>query len=103
MKTTHLIPFILIGIISTTLSWSDEPKANFTPPKTSSGTSTSKSAADMFLGWTDIPKSIIEVTKETKNPLWGLTGGTLKGIGKAFPKTVSGTANVVAPHKDAVK
>jgi putative exosortase-associated protein (TIGR04073 family) len=51
---------------------------------------------NILFGWTDIPKSIIQVTRDSKNPLWGLTGGTLKGIGKAFPRTVSGVADVVS-------
>ena len=51
---------------------------------------------NILFGWTEIPKSIIQVTRDSKNPIWGLTGGTLKGIGKAFPRTVSGVADVVS-------
>ena len=53
--------------------------------------------ANMLLGWTEIPKSICEVTCETKNPIWGLTGGACKGIGKAIPRTVGGAADIVEP------
>ncbi len=49
----------------------------------------------LLLGWTEIPKSIVSTTKESRNPLWGITGGALKGIGKAFPKTVSGAADLI--------
>ena len=50
---------------------------------------------DLLFGWTDIPKSIAETTRDSGNPLWGLTGGTLKGVGKAFPRTVSGITEVL--------
>jgi len=55
--------------------------------------------ANMLLGWTEIPKSICEVTCETKNPIWGLTGGACKGIGKAIPRTVGGAADIVEPAR----
>jgi putative exosortase-associated protein (TIGR04073 family) len=51
---------------------------------------------NLLFGWTEIPKSIIQVTKESKNPVWGITGGTLKGFGKAFPRTISGAADVIS-------
>jgi len=51
---------------------------------------------NILFGWTEIPKSIIQVTRDTKNPFWGLLGGTIKGLGKAFPRTVSGVADVVS-------
>ena len=51
---------------------------------------------NILFGWTDIPKSIIQVTKDSKNPIWGITAGTLKGVGKAFPRTVSGAADVIS-------
>lgn len=51
---------------------------------------------NILFGWTEIPKSIIQVTRDSKNPIWGITGGTLKGLGKAFPRTVSGIADVVS-------
>jgi putative exosortase-associated protein (TIGR04073 family) len=48
---------------------------------------------NFLFGWTEIPKTIVSKTKES-NPLLGITVGTLKGITKAFPKTVSGIADV---------
>ena len=51
---------------------------------------------NILLGWTEIPNSIIQVTRDSKNPIWGLTGGLFKGIGKAFPRTISGVADVVS-------
>jgi len=60
------------------------------------GMKAERGVKNILFGWTEIPKSIIQVTKDSRNPFWGLTGGTLKGIGKAFPRTVSGVADVVS-------
>ncbi|HPM43629.1 MAG TPA: hypothetical protein PLV52_07340 [Candidatus Omnitrophota bacterium] len=57
----------------------------------------SQGAKDAILGWTEIPKSVVQVTNESKNPLTGLTRGALKGITRAFSKTVSGIAHAVSP------
>ena len=83
-----------------------EATSNVSPGNTGGGASsgTSRGAGlkaergikNILFGWTDIPKSIIQVTRDSKNPIWGLTAGTLKGIGKAFPRTVSGAADLVS-------
>jgi len=49
---------------------------------------------NILFGWVEIPKSIIQVTRDSRNPIWGITGGTLKGVGKALPRTVSGISDV---------
>ncbi len=49
----------------------------------------------ILFGWTEIPKSIVNTTKEKRNPILGITVGTLEGIAKAFPKTVSGISDIV--------
>ena len=59
------------------------------------GMKAERGVKNILFGWTDIPRSIIQVTRDSKNPFWGLTAGTFKGIGKAFPRTVSGIADVV--------
>ena len=48
---------------------------------------------NLVLGWTEIPKSILNTTKE-KNLIAGLTIGTLEGIVNAFARTVSGTVDI---------
>lgn len=55
-----------------------------------------RGAKNILFGWTEIPKSIVQVTKDSKNPIWGVTAGTFKGLGKAFPRTVSGIADVIS-------
>ena len=50
---------------------------------------------NIALGWTEIPKTIYDTSKE-KNMFVGLTFGTLKGVFNAFARTVSGSADVVS-------
>ncbi|RKY42570.1 MAG: hypothetical protein DRP85_02220 [Candidatus Makaraimicrobium thalassicum] len=45
-------------------------------------------------GWTEIPKRIVDKTKETRNPFKGLLLGVFQGTCKAFARTVSGLADV---------
>lgn len=73
-------------------------------PKEPAARDTGTNIKDIMFGWTEIPKSVVQVTKETRNPLWGLTVGTLKGIGKAFPRTVSAVSQATsAPQGDTGK
>jgi putative exosortase-associated protein (TIGR04073 family) len=48
---------------------------------------------NLVLGWTEIPKSVIDTSKD-KNLLVGCTFGVLKGVVNAFARTVSGTADI---------
>jgi len=111
MKTKLLVVIALIAIFITGVSYAEDVKTNFTPGNKDTIASTSpitpslahkpgmkaeRGVKNILFGWTDIPKSIIQVTRDSKNPIWGITGGTLKGIGKAFPRTVSGIADVVS-------
>ncbi len=54
---------------------------------------------NMLLGWTEIPKAVAAVTKDSDNPFLGITVGLLKGIANAFARTVSGVADVATLHK----
>jgi putative exosortase-associated protein (TIGR04073 family) len=68
---------------------------------TASGRDGSKEKAEngiknVLFGWTDIPRSIIDVTRESCNPVWGIAGGTFKGVGKALPRTVSGISDIMS-------
>lgn len=49
----------------------------------------------LLFGWTEIPKAIVKTTNETGNPIWGITGGTAKGLAKAFPRTISGASDLI--------
>lgn len=63
--------------------------------KRSAGIQAERGVKNILFGWTDIPRSIIEATVDTKNPVWGLAAGTFNGIGKAFPRTVAGIADIL--------
>ena len=54
---------------------------------------------NLLLGWTEIPKAVAAVTKDSDNPFLGITVGLLKGIANAFARTVSGVADVATLHK----
>lgn len=46
-------------------------------------------------GWTEIPKRIVDKTRETKNPFTGLVLGSWQGSCNAFARTASGAAELV--------
>ena len=50
---------------------------------------------NVVFGWTEIPKRIVDKTKETNNPIKGLVLGILQGTGKAFARTVSGVGDLI--------
>jgi putative exosortase-associated protein (TIGR04073 family) len=56
-----------------------------------------------LLGWTEIPKAVTAVTKDTDNPFLGLTVGLLKGIANAFARTTSGIGDAVTLHNPEYK
>ena len=109
MKIVKIALLVLIAILIVSFSYAGTGTV-VTPANKGTSTSKATSAAlqhkpgmkaergvkNILFGWTDIPKSIIQVTRDSKNPIWGLIGGTFKGIGKAFPRTVSGIADVVS-------
>lgn len=98
---------IILLVVAITGSSYAAATSNISPANTGggkAGESSSRGAGlkaergikNILFGWTEIPKSIIQVTRDSKNPIWGITGGTLKGLGKAFPRTVSGAADLVS-------
>jgi len=53
-----------------------------------------RGSKNFFLGWTEIPKNIVSTSKGS-NAFVGITVGTLKGIGQAFARTVSGAVDII--------
>jgi len=113
MKTLRVALIILLAISFAGLAYAESTQ-NISPANKATGLTPSTVAKEhgvgmkaergvknLVFGWTEIPKSIIQVTRDSKNPFWGITGGTFKGIGKAFPRTVSGAADIIsAPMAD---
>lgn len=54
-----------------------------------------RGAKNTLLGWTEIPNTIIRVTKDTDNPFLGITVGLFKGVANAFARTTSGVVDVI--------
>ena len=48
---------------------------------------------NILFGWTEIPKRIVDKTKES-NPIKGLILGVLQGTCKAFARTASGVGDL---------
>ncbi len=46
-------------------------------------------------GWTEVPKRIVDKSKEYNNPLKGFVLGTFQGTCKAFARTASGLGDIV--------
>ncbi len=59
---------------------------------------------NVAFGWTEIPKRVVDLTKETNNPIWGVFAGTFQGALKAMARTVSGASDIVtapiSPEKE---
>ena len=107
MKIINWALIILIAISMVGLSYAETTNVSVGNKAAKAGASTDarqckpgmkaeRGIKNILFGWTEIPKSIIQVTRDTKNPFWGLLGGTIKGFGKAFPRTVSGAADVIS-------
>lgn len=107
MKILKVAIIILMILSVGCLSYA-ETKANISPANKDTvkakssgsvrgaGMKAERGIKNILFGWTEIPKSIIQVTKDSRNPIWGITGGTFKGIGKAIPRTVSGAADLIS-------
>lgn len=67
------------------------------------GEKAARGTKNILFGWTELPKQIVDITKETKNPIWGVVAGTFQGTLKAMARTASGVSDVVtapiAPEK----
>ena len=112
MKSKILIYISIFATLAAGTAYAEKTATNITPGNKSAtvesartttpaqahkpGMKAERGIKNILFGWTDIPKSIVQVTNDSDNAVWGLTGGTLKGIGKAFPRTVSGIADVVS-------
>jgi len=58
---------------------------------------------DILLGWIEIPKEVVEISRETKNPAWGFLAGSFRGAAKAIQVTTSGISEVITAPVAAEK
>ncbi len=88
--TITLIAAIILGILTTPALAQSRDKAS----------RLDRGIKNVAWGWTEIPNSIVTVTRETNNPFLGITVGVIKGVLNAFARTTSGTTDIiVAPAK----
>lgn len=59
------------------------------------GDKAARGVNNVLFGWTELPKRVVDITKETNNPIWGLLAGTFQGTLKAMARTASGVVDVV--------
>jgi len=59
------------------------------------GLKAERGVGNFLYGWTEIPKRVVDITKESNNPIWGLIAGVYQGTGKAFARTTSGVVDVL--------
>jgi len=68
------------------------------------GEKAARGTGNLLFGWTEIPKRVVDITKETNNPIWGAVAGTFQGTLKAIARTASGASDIVtapvSPQKD---
>ena len=56
-----------------------------------------------LLGWTEVPKRVVDITRESGNPIWGLLAGGFQGTLKAMARTASGVTDIVTAPVDPEK
>ena len=66
------------------------------------GDKAARGAKNVLFGWTELPKRVVDLSKET-NPVWGVIAGTFQGTLRAFARTASGAVDVVTAPIDADK
>ena len=67
------------------------------------GEKAARGTKNILFGWTELPKRIVDITKESNNPIWGLFAGTFQGTLKAVARTFSGVVDVVTAPIDPGK
>lgn len=59
------------------------------------GLKAERGLGNVLFGWTEIPKRVVDITKESNNPFWGLVAGVYQGTLKAMARTASGAVDVI--------
>jgi len=98
MKRYGIFIFILAALISLSLvamaaDTSTKP-ASVQDYRKQIGNKAERGVKNVLFGWTEIPKKVVDITKETKNPIWGAVAGVFQGTCNAFARTASGVVDV---------
>jgi putative exosortase-associated protein (TIGR04073 family) len=78
-------------------------KAHIRAYRLTVGEKAARGVKNILLGWTELPKRIVDITQETENPIWGLVIGIYEGSLKAVGRTLSGVVDVLTAPIDPEK
>ncbi|MFH1594153.1 MAG: exosortase system-associated protein, TIGR04073 family [Candidatus Omnitrophota bacterium] len=97
-KFVACVVILLVFVSTTIISYAADTattSAAIAKHRTDVGAKAARGTKNILFGWTEIPKKVADLTKETRNPFWGLAVGTFQGTLKAMARTVSGISDVV--------
>lgn len=83
---------LVVGLISLFVIQSALPV--LAQDRTQIGSKAERGVKNLLFGWTEIPKRMVDITKESNNPFWGIVAGAYQGTLKAFARTSSGIVDV---------
>ena len=69
-------------------------KADIMHYRTDVGNKAARGTKNVLFGWTELPKRVVDVTRDSKNPIWGLLAGGFQGALKAMARTASGIVDI---------
>ena len=96
MKRFVAIGLVFLFIVGfSTILFADEGTVKTTPYRLAIGNKVARGFKNVILGWTEIPKRMVDITNETNDPIWGVFAGTFQGTLKAMARTASGVSDVV--------
>ena len=58
------------------------------------GNKAARGAKNVLFGWTELPKRVVDVTRDSRNPIWGIFAGGFQGALKAMARTASGVMDI---------
>ncbi len=98
MKRVGIMAIILLLVCSysfTAYAAEGEEPLSLQESRKQIGQKAERGLEKTLFGWTEIPKRVVDITKESRNPFWGLIAGLYQGTCKAFAKTASGVVDIV--------
>jgi putative exosortase-associated protein (TIGR04073 family) len=93
MKKFMIVFFVTILVLSVSIAGFAAPAAKQAGYPAGPIQKAERGFNNAVFGWTEIPKRIVDKTKET-NPIKGLLLGAFQGTCKAFARNVSGVGDL---------
>ncbi len=96
MKKVCIISMVLLIAMSWCVSYAQkDATSTVQQARQEMGDKAARGVENVAFGWTEIPKRVVDLTKESGNPFWGITAGIFQGTLKAFARTTSGAVDIV--------